>query len=92
MLETNNPEVLASSVEPMTEEDFADLGMQNVVYVHEVTANEAHMLFPEIEELPELTTLYAVHAANGTPVLLAEDLYSALEAAESNKLTVQKVH
>lgn len=92
MLELNNPEHQDQVIETMTEEDFADLGMDNVVYVQEVTLDEAQILFPEIDEFPELTQLYAVHAANGTPVLLAEDLYSAKEAAENNKLMVHNVH
>ncbi len=76
----------------MTEEDFADLGMDNVVYVQEVSLDEAQFLFPEIEEFPQISQLYSVHAANGTPVLLAEDLYSAKEAAENNKLVVHTVN
>jgi hypothetical protein len=92
MLELNNPKLENSHVKTMTEEDFADLGMDNVVYVQEVSLDEAQFLFPEIEEFPQISQLYAVHAANGTPVLLAEDLYSAKEAAENNKLVVHTVN
>lgn len=92
MLEHNSPEIKTAISEAMTEQDFADYGMQNVVYVQEVSVEKAHDLFPEIDDLPEYSKLYAVHAANGTPVLLAEDLFSALEAIETNKLVVQQVH
>ncbi len=92
MLELSNPKIEEYHVKDMTEEDFADLGMDNVVYVQEVTLDEAQTLFPEIEEFPEIGHFYALHAANGTPVLLAEDLYSAKEAAENNKLFVHTVN
>ena len=92
MLEINNPKIEYGHVSTMTEEDFADLGMDDVVYIQKVTRDEAQLLFPEIDEFPEISQLYSLHAANGTPVLLAEDLYSAKEAAENNKLTVHNVN
>lgn len=92
MLEINNPKNEFNHVNVMNEEDFADLGMDDVVYVQKVTRAEAEILFPEIDEFPDIAQLYSLHAANGTPVLLAEDLYSAKEAAENNKLTLHNVN
>ena len=92
MLEINNPKAENIHVKSMSEEDFADLGMDDVVYVQKISIDEAQIFFPEIDDFPELSQLYSLHAANGTPVLLAEDLYSAKEAAENNKLTVHNVN
>lgn len=92
MLDTSNPQNEKQAVDVMTDKDFADLGIQDLVYVHEVAVETALDLFPEIEELPFGSTLFAVHAADGTPILLAEDLESASHAAEEHSFTLQQVN
>lgn len=81
----NGPEAIISK------EQLRDMGLNDLVYVQEVAMSHAKKLFPQVEEFPEQTALYAVHAANGTPILLAEDLESAVIAATDHELNIQYV-
>lgn len=92
MLNTTNPDDQGPTMEIMTDKDFADFGLHDLVYVHRVEADRALNLFPEIDHLPDGEMLYAVHAADGTPILLAEDLEAASSAAEEHMLTLQYVN
>jgi len=76
----------------MTKDDLRDLGVDKLVYVHEVVASAAKDLFPEIVDLPEEGSLFAVHAANGLPILLAQDLEAAVIAAIDNELQIQQLN
>lgn len=98
MLTPSNPGALkepkdkSEAVNIMNDKDFADLGIQDMVYVNEVAHDTALNLFPEIIDLPETGPLYAVHAADGTPILLAEDLQSATSAAAEHSFTLHQLN
>ncbi len=76
----------------MSAQDLKELGLDKVVYVQELGIAAARTLFPEIDELPESGSLFSVHAADGTPILLAEDLSAATIAASDHDLQVLQVH
>jgi len=76
----------------MSAQDLKELGLDKVVYVQELGIAAARALFPEIDELPERGSLFSVHAADGTPILLAEDLSAATIAATDHDLQVMQVH
>ncbi|GJM03034.1 MAG: hypothetical protein DHS20C08_15350 [Rhodomicrobium sp.] len=92
MLVTSNTENQSEAVATMTDKDFADLGIQDMVYVNEIAVDTALDLFPEVLDLPDDGTLYSVHAADGTPILLAEDLESANTAAAEHSFTLHQVN
>ena len=76
----------------MSAQDLKELGLDTVVYVQELGIAAARLLFPEIDELPESGSLFCVSAADGTPILLAEDLSAATIAASDHDLQVLQVH
>ena len=92
MYTPSNPDDQTKMINIMNDKDFADLGIQDIVYVNEVALETALNLFPEIMDLPETGPLYAVHAADGTPILLAEDLESATTAAAEHSFTLHQLN
>lgn len=90
--ETGSFDLEADFETAVTQEQLRDLGIHELVYVQEVTLKRAKQLFPELDEFPELDVLFAVYAANGSPILLAENLESAFMAADDHELEIAMVH
>ena len=84
------------TVSPMSDKEFSELGLPFMVYVQEIALSTAQRLFPEEEDLPQDNNdlpqdqaIYAIHAANGTPILLAYNMDEAYEMAFDNELEIQ---
>jgi hypothetical protein len=76
----------------MSQRDLAKLGGGQVAYIKELTSDEAHQLYPAIEGLPAGIDLYALHAADGTPIALTDSRQAAIGHAKGDKLEVASVH
>ena len=85
-----NPETPPVSVMSMSE--LASLGGGKVAYIKSLSHDEAKELFPAVEGLPEGIDLYALHAADGTPLMLTDSRQAALGHAMSDELEVASVH
>lgn len=77
---------LASSV------NFAQLGDGKIAYIRVMTSEEAHRAFPAVEGLPQGINLFALHAADGTPLALTDSRYAAIGHAVGDKLEVVSIH
>ncbi len=82
----------AGLVPAMTEREFAALGDGTIAYVKEMTSDEAIEMFPSIDDLPSGMSLYALHAADGTPIALTDTLQAAIGQAMEDELEVRSVH
>ena len=51
----------------MSDIDLAQLGDGVIAYIRTMTSEEAKERFPSVDNLPRGLTLYALHAADGTP-------------------------
>jgi hypothetical protein len=76
----------------MSEVEFAKLGGGHVAYIKVLTSDEAHRLYPAIKGLPAGIDLYALHAADGTPLALTDSRQAAIGHAKGDKLEVASVH
>ncbi|MCP5432094.1 MAG: DUF1150 domain-containing protein [Alphaproteobacteria bacterium] len=77
----------------MTPEALARLGTdEKIVYVRPVTARELEGKVQGIGELAGDTVLYAVHAADGTPMAVVEDRATAFAAARQYEMEPVSVH
>ena len=76
----------------MSSGDFARLGGGEVAYIKELTSDEAGKLFPKIKGIPKGINLYALHAADGTPIALTDTLQAAIGHAIEDDLTVSSLH
>jgi hypothetical protein len=76
----------------MSQRDLAKLGGGQVAYIKVLTSDEAQQLYPAIEGLPTGIDLYALHAADGTPIALTDSRQAAIGHARGDKLEVASVH
>ena len=90
MNETNRIEIKLN----MTAEALAQLGDGEIAYVKTVRSEDVHALFPqaEIPQIPPGQTLFALHAADGTPIMLTDSREAAIANAWSHELETVSVH
>ncbi len=72
--------------------ELAQLGGGEVAYIKTLSPDEAHEMFPSLEGLPEGISLYALHAADGTPLALTDSMQAALGHAMGDELEIASVH
>jgi hypothetical protein len=49
-------------------------------------------MYPQLKGLPEGITIFAVHAADGTPLALTDTHFAAVENAKEHDLIPMSVH
>ena len=72
--------------------ELAQLGDGQVAYIRQMTAKEAGKLFPAVGGIPKGVPLFALHAADGTPLALTDSRHAALTQAMDDELSVASVH
>jgi hypothetical protein len=72
--------------------ELANLGDGQVAYIKEMTADEAGRMFPAIQGIPKGIALFALHAANGTPLALTDSRQAALAQAIEDDLVIASIH
>ena len=73
-------------------EALALLGGGKIAYVKTVRSEDVHAMFPQAPELKPGMQLFALHAADGSPILLTDSLESAMADAANNQLETVSVH
>ncbi len=81
---TNNPII--------TQDALAHLGDGRLAYVKAIRSEDVAGLFPQAPLIAPGVTLFALHAADGTPIMLTDTRESALASAWSNELEAVSVH
>ena len=81
-----------NEVKNISEAQLAHIGESAVAYVREMESDDLKTKFPGLPEIASGTKLWAVFAANGTPILLSDKRDSALAGAFQNDLTPVAVH
>jgi len=76
----------------MSSMEFAMLGGGQLAYIRQLDANEAGRLFPALKGLPKGIDLYALVAADGTPLTLTDSFDAAFADAIENDLQPVSVH
>ena len=66
--------------------------MGKVAYIRAMTTSEAKEMFPAVEGIPMHCDLYALHAADGTPIALTDSRQAALGHAMEDELEIAPVH
>jgi hypothetical protein len=77
---------------PISPEALAGLGGGKIAYVKAINAEEVKRLFPEAPQLEPGTKLFALHAADGTPIVITDSRESAVANAWSHELEPVSVH
>ena len=79
---------------PITPEALAHLGDGRIAYVKAIRSEDVAALFPQMQ-VPKLAPgvkLFALHAADGTPILLTDSREAAVANAWSQELETVSVH
>jgi hypothetical protein len=79
---------------PISPEALAHLGDGRIAYVKTVRSEDVGALFPDAEmpQMPPGQILFALHAADGTPIMLTDSREAAIANAWSNELETVSVH
>ena len=96
---TRNEALLASpQVAPegrpqvMSASDLARLGGGRIAYIKAMTPAEARAMFPALTGVPSGATLFALHAADGTPIALTDSHQAAVGQAVGDELEIVSLH
>lgn len=97
MTEVRNPRLERASDDAkrcwvMSDSEFAALGDGEWAYIKALTSEQAQAAYPTIEDLPDGLSLYALHAADGTPIALTDDMGTAIEHALGDELEIAPLH
>ena len=76
----------------ISEIELARLGDGQVAYIKTLTSAEARRMFPAIKGLPRGIDLYALNAADGTPIALTDSHQAAVGHAMEGELELASVH
>ena len=76
----------------LTPEAFAVLGGGEIAYVKPILSEQVKSLFPQAPQLAPGMKLFALHAADGTPIMLTDSREAAIANAWSNELQAVSVH
>jgi hypothetical protein len=73
-------------------EALALLGGGKIAYVKPIRSEDVARLFPQAPELQPGMELFALHAADGTPIMLTDSRETAVANAWSQELETVSVH
>ena len=76
----------------MSTQAFAVLGGGKIAYVKPIRSEDVHSLYPEAPELQPGLRLFALHAADGTPILVTDSREAAVANALTHELETVSVH
>ncbi len=76
----------------ITQDALAHLGDGRLAYVKPIRSEDVANMFPQAPDIAPGLTLFALHAADGTPIMLTDTRESALASAWSNELEAVSVH
>ena len=79
---------------PISPEAFAALGGGKLAYVKPISLDDVKRMFPQAQapQLAPGTQLFALHGADGTPIVITDSRESAVANAWSHELEPVSVH
>ncbi|MBV6486299.1 MAG: DUF1150 domain-containing protein [Pseudorhodoplanes sp.] len=86
---TNDPETTKTV---MSAQAFAGLGDGEIAYVKPIMSEDVNELYPGAPPMQPGMRLFALHAADGTPILLTDTREAAIANAWSQELEMVSVH
>ena len=73
-------------------EALASLGEGHIAYVKQIRSEDVPGLFPEAPKIAPGLKLFALHAADGTPIMLTDSREAAIANAWSQDLETVSLH
>jgi hypothetical protein len=85
----NRTEIKHADISP---EALAHLGDGEIAYMKTIRSEDVRALFPQVPDIEPGLELFALHAADGTPIMLTDSREAAIANAASQKLEMVSVH
>ena len=76
----------------MSMAELAQLGDGKIAYIKMMTADKAKQMFPAVENIPAGIDVFALHGADGTPLVLTDSRQAALGHAMGDELQIASLH
>jgi hypothetical protein len=76
----------------ITPDALAHLGDGRIAYVKTILSEDVRKLFPQAPQIAPGVKLFALHAADGTPIMLTDTREAAIANAWSQELETVSVH
>jgi hypothetical protein len=76
----------------MSPEALAQLGDGRIAYLKTIRSEDVPALFPQAPEIAPGLKLFALHAADGTPIMLTDSREAAIANAWKQELETVSVH
>ena len=76
----------------ITQEALAQLGDGHIAYVKAIRSEDVANLFPQAPKIAPGIQLFALHAADGTPIMLTDTREAAVANAWQQELQPVSVH
>jgi hypothetical protein len=90
---TNDKTIETNTINPViTQDALAHLGDGRLAYVKAIRSEDVAHLFPQAPKIEPGIRLFALHAADGTPIMLTDTREAALANAWSHELEAVSVH
>ena len=86
-----NKEPVAHTVNISTEA-LAHLGDGEIAYIKAIRSEDVPAIFPQAPQIAPGLKLFALHAADGTPIMVTDSREAAVANAWSNELQTLSVH
>lgn len=77
---------------PVSLETLATMGEGHIAYVKQIRSEDVPGLFPQAPHIAPGLKLFALHAADGTPIMLTDSREAAIANAWSQELETLSVH
>ena len=87
-----NHETNPQSLPVISPEALAHLGDGKIAYVKVIRSDDVPALFPQAPEIAPGMQLFALHAADGTPIMLTDSREAAVANAWSQELETVSLH
>jgi hypothetical protein len=89
---TNEMSRTLTKTEGISPEALAQMGDGEIAYVKTIRSEDVPALFPQAPEIEPGLKLFALHAADGTPIMLTDSREAAIANAWSQELEMVSVH
>jgi hypothetical protein len=92
MTDMTNEKITEQTVAAITPDALAHLGDGEIAYVKTIQSEDVRKLFPQAPQIAPGIKLFALHAADGTPIMLTDTREAAVANAWSQELQAVSVH
>ena len=87
-----NSKTVERNTDAITPDALAHLGDGEIAYVKTILSEDVRKLFPQAPQIEPGIKLFALHAADGTPMMLTDTREAAVANAWSQELQAVSVH